>query len=149
MVNCRGVPCASLKSHKRCYLGRFEERSCFSRKAAKAQRKPLETRQRFAPLRLCARIFFPVLSSKADEQHVYGPKFLNLYRSVLHGARTVRPQCKGKYGPLIGRGLFVRYHGRKLADHLFVRRYSLATYYAGPARLRSLPDKTLRLAQIT
>jgi hypothetical protein len=28
------------------------------RKDAKAQRKPLETRQRFAPLRLCVRIFF-------------------------------------------------------------------------------------------
>ncbi|HEU4837018.1 MAG TPA: hypothetical protein VFS90_21480, partial [Pyrinomonadaceae bacterium] len=27
----------------------------FSRKGAKAQRKPLETRQRFAPLRLCGR----------------------------------------------------------------------------------------------
>jgi len=27
----------------------------FSRKGAKTQRKPLETRQRFAPLRLCAR----------------------------------------------------------------------------------------------
>jgi hypothetical protein len=28
----------------------------FSRKGAKAQRKPLETRQRFALLRLCARV---------------------------------------------------------------------------------------------
>ena len=33
----------------------FEERNCFSRQAAKAQRKPLETQQRFAPLR---EIFF-------------------------------------------------------------------------------------------
>src|SRR5215211_3643754 len=30
-------------------------RKCFSRKGAKAQRKPRETRQRFASLRLCAR----------------------------------------------------------------------------------------------
>jgi len=35
-------------------LARLKE-NYFSRKGAKAQRKPLQTRQRFAPLRLCAR----------------------------------------------------------------------------------------------
>jgi len=39
--------------HKR--LGRIGGKNYFSRKGAKAQRKPLKTRQRFASLRLCAR----------------------------------------------------------------------------------------------
>jgi hypothetical protein len=40
----------------------------FSRKGAKAQRKPLETRQRFAPLRLCVRN--PVGESSFVQSHV-------------------------------------------------------------------------------
>jgi len=51
----QGFGMALLTSNWRCLCETF-----FSRKGAKAQRrKPLETRQRFAPLRLCGRnIFF-------------------------------------------------------------------------------------------
>src|SRR5215203_2777870 len=69
--------------------GTSEERKCVSRKGAKAQRKPLETRQRFAPLRLCGRnLLFNILFVQSHKE-AQEAQMDSLIKDLRYGLRSL------------------------------------------------------------